>query len=312
MEDKNENYVTMLNRIILLCVTYHLIVESVPKFDEKITLLKAIRDEINGLAQLLYATTEGITLDKSLKKDEASVKINRVRSVMFGYATETKNEILKNKMELSLSEIKKIRDADFYNYGKLVYDEAWAIKTLLVPYGISEAKITAINTAIDNFVLVEQQPRLTQIELEQKRELLDKKIKDCKPFLSKEIDKIAIVFEEDEPEFYGLWVKARRLPKTIRHKVSQDELEQPTGALDITVVNKITQETIEGALYVVDSVEFEDTTDQDGNGYIDMLLPKTYVITVTHPDYKTCVVSCTLAEGEYKEVKIELEALVEN
>ncbi len=307
MKDVTENVMTMVNRILLLCFNNMTIVDGVVKFKAKYVSLKAMRDAANLIAQLLFATTHGITLNKGKKKESAAMKSFVIAQVVKSYAHETGDLDLEELMAKSISHIRGIRDSEFWDFGKMVYDKAWALRETLPDYGIEELQITEMLADMDAFELLEQQPRLTGLELEQQRVNLDVKVKDMRSFLSNEMDPLAVVFMNTQPDFYAIYKKARKIPKTSRHTLTADELENTTGAIDLTVLAKDTMEPVLGALCGIASVEFSDTTDETGESYVDCLLPETYILTVSCPGYITATITVVLAAGEYKVLEVQLE-----
>ncbi len=307
MKDSNENVLTMVNRILLLCFNNMTIVDGVVKFKAKYVTLKAMRDAANVIAQLLYATTHGVTLNKGKKKETAAVNSFVIVQVLKSYAHETGDLDLEELMAKSISYIRGIRDAEFWDFGKMVYDKAWALRETLPDYGIEELQITGMLADMDAYELLEQQPKLTGLELEQQRANLDVKVKDMRSFLSNEMDPLAVVFMNTQPDFYAIYKKARKIPKTSRHKLTADELENTTGAIDMTVLAKDTMEPVIGALCGIASIEFSDTTDETGGSYVDCLLPSAYILTVSCPGYITATNTVELAAGEYKVLEIQLE-----
>ena len=306
MTDEVENGMTMVNRTVLLCENNMTTVESVPKFKAKYLIVKGMRDDADGISQLLYANTHGITLNKGKKKELGAVQSFVIAKVLVSIGNETGDLDLVELMNKSLTHIREIRDADFWNFGKMVYDKAWALRTSLPDYGIEEEQITEMMATMDAYRLVEQQPRLTTLDLEQKRVNLEVKVKDIKSFMKNELDTLAVVFMSTKPDFYAIYKKARRIPKTSRHKLNADELENKTGAIDLTVVDALTLEGIEGVLYQIASIEFSDTTDETGGGYVDGLLANSYIMTLSCVGFVTKTETFDVAEGEYKVVTVQM------
>ena len=122
MKDVTENVMTMVNRILLLCFNNMAIVDGVVKFKAKYVSLKAMRDAANVIAQLLFATTHGVTLNKGKKKESAAVKSYVIAQVLKSHAHETGDLDLEELMTKSISYIRGIRDSEFWDFGKMVYD----------------------------------------------------------------------------------------------------------------------------------------------------------------------------------------------
>ena len=98
----------------------------------------------------------------------------------------------------------------------------------------------------------------------------------------------------DEPDKLRDYVLDRS-PKKKTVKVAENEVE--TAVLQGTVVDADTKEVIEDAIIQIAGTELKTTTDQDGEFYIDTILPATYTIKIIAFGYK-----------EYQQTNVELKS----
>jgi hypothetical protein len=178
------------------------------------TQLDANINSILNLAMQADADITGATVDKQNKRNALKAATIKVSTAVVAHGAITNNNRLLEKCDVSISSLDFLRDNDFYKYCKLVQAEAQPIAAALVPYGITAANITAIDTAAAVFLVNIQDPRITINEGAKMRLEYEIKFTETNDLLTLKLDKVMGIFSSTNPSLYFGYQGARSIDDT--------------------------------------------------------------------------------------------------
>jgi hypothetical protein len=113
---------------------------------------KAVIANITSAAPLSAVVTSGITMDKFVSKTDLSQTTAIIAGQIYAYAAKNGNNELKNAVNFSVSDLKRLKDGEIAARCQTIHDLGVTNNNLLKGYGVSDEKLVALQMAIDNFV----------------------------------------------------------------------------------------------------------------------------------------------------------------
>lgn len=121
--------------------------------------LKPLIAGIKAAAQQSGAVITGIAAAKKISKRDLSQSTSKIAGLIYAYAAKTGNTELKNAVDFSATDIKRLKDGEMALRCREIYDLGVANQTDLKNYGVTPAKLEALQTAIDNYTQSAPKPR---------------------------------------------------------------------------------------------------------------------------------------------------------
>jgi hypothetical protein len=109
------------------------------------------------LSQVTDST--GIAQDKKASKAAMATAAQTISAAVHAYAVKNKNNTLANETDFTVSDLTGERDADVIKDCQNIHDLANTNIASLAAYGITAAKLTALQAAIDAFKAIATKPR---------------------------------------------------------------------------------------------------------------------------------------------------------
>ena len=288
-------------------------------FHDEITDTPAAFDAFNRAKALNIITKSyRLKLESSSKPfTVAGVDIKIVASRKFSIVAKTMSSYgVKN----SISELKGLKTA--YTYSKLFKKPYLALHTScssilnlisgnaagLVGYKI-DANLTDELTALVN--QLETVTKLPQNVIKQhandniEYETHEKKVI---KFFDEEFDTFMEIYQLSNMSLFLAYTAARRVRHHHLKRKSKDvDPETITGILELMVLYKSSMEPVFGANFAVVSLSISETTDEDGEIYIDMLAPGTYQGKLMLDDMKTIEFEFVILAGKTTALQFLME-----
>jgi hypothetical protein len=101
-----------------------------------------------------------------------------------------------------------------------------------------------------------------------------------------------------------------RLEIKLKQKVAEGDQETKTGILDLFIFSKVDGLPLAGAQYSVPALMIVDTTDEDGEGYEDLLDPGNYTGTIVMPGFKDLPFTFEIKAGETTTLQLMMEKMM--
>lgn len=194
-------------------------------FQTAFNKIKANIIAIQTVAQQKSASLTGIAADKSNSKQILCKLAATIAGAVSAYASATKNETLKQEMNLSITTLARTRDEALAPRCQMIHDRATANKDALADYDIKSAQLTALQTAIDNYSAETMKPRHAVSTRKTATANLAALFKENDDILKNQLDKLIELYRADHPDFVQTYESARIIvdPPTRARKIGDKE-----------------------------------------------------------------------------------------
>lgn len=203
------------------CKANQSIVDTNTGFKNSLILLSAKNSAITSIATRQAMNIKGYTANKNAMKKNLAEFGNSLAGIVFAYADEKGDNILKGSMRFTLSSLQKAKDDDLISNCRNIYTAANANLVDLAVYGITPLMLTDFNSAIDDFEGLVPQPRTKRSEKKTDTANLNAAVSDAKKFLKNRMDKLVVVFNAGNEDFVKNYFNARIIidPKTDKTRI---------------------------------------------------------------------------------------------
>lgn len=157
---------------------------------------------------------EGYALDKAAKKEKMVQKGLAIANQVYAYAEDNDDAVLREKMDVSYSDLTAPRDAVIAQKCQVIHDEANAVIASIGAYGVVAADLTALETLIDAYEAVISAPRTAITVRKGATEAIETLIKEGTTILTNRMDKLMSEFKDSNPDFYQEYFDARIVVNT--------------------------------------------------------------------------------------------------
>jgi len=178
-------------------------------FDAAVTELEGNIDKIEEQRDIQGEDTTGVTDDKQNKRKALEDQTYTVGSIIVFYASTVKNRKLLEKVNFTRTELKEARDNELPGMSEQVHQEAVANAAAVLPYGLTGAMTTDLDTAKNDFVDFISKPRAAKVETSAATEQLPKLYTDTDTLLEERIDKGMELYRLSNSDFYTAYFNAR-------------------------------------------------------------------------------------------------------
>lgn len=172
--------------------------------------------------QSLNTATENINKKSGDIKDSKSISKKKkqvgeemqaaaliVCGLGYAYASEQKDESLKEKFNFYKSDLHKGNEIDIYNRCIGISKDAEPIRDILIAHDMPADQLTILNTAADKYNELISGPRSAIRETKSLNKEMDKIFHDCDIVLDEQLDKLMLVYQKDHADFYTEFTNAR-------------------------------------------------------------------------------------------------------
>jgi hypothetical protein len=180
---------------------------AVTEFKAKIV---AIEEEVEAQSTDL----EGYAMDKGEKKEAMVRATLAVASKVYAYAEDNANTVLREKVDVSYSDLIAPRDAVVAQKCQGIHDEANAVVASLAPYGVLPADLTALQGLITRYETVISAPRTAITIRKGATENIERLIREGTAILKNRMDKLMVEYQVSNPDFYQEYFDARIVVNT--------------------------------------------------------------------------------------------------
>lgn len=247
-----------------LWVLFLPLVEAIGKFRDQ-------NKDLNKLMEKQAQATEGVTSDKDAKRATAiDLTLKSARKAR-AWAHQTGNLILENLFNVRIDDFTSLSAADALTKLREVHGGLNDNKTDLAPYLITDADITAIGKAIDDFAEAKAAPGDT----ESSKKAGTEGIEELMPEIDEELEVIDDLFisqyEADEPDLVEQYRNDRKIDTVgVHHTRIEAHAEYTDGTGNAEGVQ----------LYVVEPKKTA-VSDIDGNLVTPNMKPGTYHVEIS-------------------------------
>ena len=151
MNAKQTSKLNMYRSTQQLCNDNATITASHAAFTQAFKAFTTKITNITGAATVESQITSGIAIDKTVAKKTLCQNGADVAGIIFAFASNTKNNTLKQAVNYSISDLLRIKSDLLVATCKNIYDAANNNLAALAAYGITAATLKPFQTAMDNY-----------------------------------------------------------------------------------------------------------------------------------------------------------------
>lgn len=292
----------MYHAVESYCQSNEDIISTNPAFVTAFGEFRAKIAAISAAAQQSDRVLTGITADKNAVKQKLCEMTAETAGVIYAFAATTGDNTLKNQTALSVSSLLKMRADALPARCQNVREAAEANAAALADYGITRAKLTALQAAIDDYAASTPKPRTAYSERKTVNAQIARLFAETDGFLKERADRLVQTFRAAHPDFVETYETARRIiqPPHTTTQLKGEIVDKQTGAPVQTA--HLTATPADSSNPTVTAAP-----NSDGEYLLKPLAHGAYRITVTAAGYKNFQQDIDVLMGEVNDLDVEME-----
>lgn len=297
MNSTQEAKLNMYHAVISHCDANTVIVATVPAFATVLTALKAKVSSIDSTVQLEAQVISGVATDKKTLRFTLAQQATDIAAVVFSYAASIGNNTLKEEVDYSNTELKRLKDDDLAPVCRNIHDAANDNLLALAPYGITAGMLSSFDTMIDDYATAVPKPRNAASLRKTYAAALKTLFKESDSILKEQLDKTAVQFKATDLGFYNTYKNNR---------IIIDAPNSPTQVQgEVTDINNGNE--LSNVLVEVVGFAYTTNTDSDGEYSVKIPVPDTYSLKFSKTGYQTKTIdNVVLKLGQTTSLDVEL------
>lgn len=276
MNSKQEAKLNMYDAVLTHCENNSAIVATVPAFQTAVDAFEDIVDDLRNAAQNELQAISGYTQDKTQQRADLIELTLDVAGAIHAYATSVDNLVLKEQVKLVYSDLNRLKDELLGPACTNILDAANNNAAAIVPFGVTAAKITALDDAIEDYLSAVPAHRNAVSNRSSVGEQIKQLFKDGDALLKNQLDKLALQFKATEPNFYNSYRNNRII------------LDAATSSTQVSgvVTEQGTNNPLENVTITVVDQSYTTVTDSSGEYNLKIPVPGEYDIVFTKTGYQ--------------------------
>lgn len=210
MTSLQESKLSMYQSVQLLCANNPTITAGNAAFTEGLNELNAKISDILNFVSTDIKHTSGITNDKTVIKHNLCTVASEIAGFVFAYANVVKNEVLKQEVNYTYNELRRLREDLIIPTVKIIFNATQANLASLGSYGIDATKLQEFADAMSAYTNALPSTKMTKSEKSSVVISLNNLFKETDELLKNRLDKLLAFFTKAHPEFVNAY-------KSIRH-----------------------------------------------------------------------------------------------
>lgn len=203
---------------------------SLGAFKRAVTAFSDCLETIDELARI-QADQSGAGAEKALCLVALVTDAHTIGSAVAALASDSKDAGLAAKVAFSRSDLSRGREAQIITRCENIHAIATEnLDALDDEYGVTAAKLTALQAKIDAFRSVQPKPRRTRAGSRAATEQLRECFAQADQIAGEKLDKLAVQFAKSEPTFFSEFTAARKIGE-----VAARSAKDKTGAAKVTL-----------------------------------------------------------------------------
>ena len=264
-------------------------------FKTAVEAFEAQVDTINNLRDRQEANTTGVTQDKENKRITLETRAYQIGSIVAFYGSVSNKRELLKKVSFTQTKLSEARDNELPGMANQIHQGATDNAAALLAYGITDAMITNLQTAIDDFVTYISKPRAAKADTSAATAQMVKAYDDADKTLKEQIDKGMELYRFANDTFYINYFKARII-------VNSPTLKR---ALDVHFEDSLTHAALEHVSATIDSTIHKRSSNL-GNIRQQSLAEGAHSISSTLPGYNALTQPFNVISGETTKIIIAM------
>lgn len=197
---------------------------------------------IVNTAQQKDVDLTGIAADKKAAKQKLCRTTADMAGIIYAYASATANNTLKQEVNLNFRDLMRTKDAQLAPRCQNIHDKGVENVDTMTGYGITPAKLAALQTDINDYAATTPKPRTARTHRATLNANLSTLFKEADQILIDQMDFLIVAFKAANPDFVSDYQKTRALidaPTTttqLKGKVTNQTNGTPVAGATVTVV----------------------------------------------------------------------------
>lgn len=254
MNAKQEAKFTMYRTSEQILDANNALTAAITALTTAIDAFKAIIVQIGETNELVGANLTGIAADKGNSKQFLAGFASDIAAIIKAFASATKNPTLKAEVDFSVSKLIRLRDESLAPVCRLIHTRAVENAAALKNFGITDVKISQLDTAITEYTAKTQNPRTAVVNRRTQTANLIQLFKQADEILKEQIDGLMKNFRTSNPDFYNNYTNAREIV----------EAHKTVTQLKGTVMDANDEKPIKGAVVTIVELGKSKTTNLNG------------------------------------------------
>ena len=311
MNDREIAILQSWTKVVDLCTRKSDDFAGLPTFNQEVTTLAGLLSSIRSQNQVLEVSTKGYTEAKNAAKEGLIAVLMPVLKRVQAYASISKDEVLKNEVKLSSSELAKMYESMLASTCRAVKQVCEAKSAVLAPYGLTEPMLRSLDDAITAFEAKLAGSPQYRGEQKAAKLTIEMYFGQGDDIIKNKLDMLAEIIKDTNPETYTEYRNARKLEMSgsrtlaLKFKVHEAGSQTPVNRVKLTLTKVETEESKKkgGGSDLAKNVKF---TSPLGGCQVKSLEAGSYSITATKEGFLPQTVTVFVNDGETSEVKIEM------
>ena len=301
MKNRQVNFIAMCRRVSDLINKNTSIFQEFPAFGSFQNSFDSNLTEIQRLGTLQATSIKGLRIKK------ANMKLNLSRNTMImssraeAYSLRVNDFVLQKKIHRAETHLLKLSDVNFTVSCSIVYHSVLQYREVLKEYGVNEASLLNLKTAMDDYKAVMDTPKEAIIARKQLTLELAKRIEGQRAILDN-IDKLVGLMLSKKPAILAeYWDNRKVLYRSRALAVQCKVTDAGTG-------KGIYRAGI--AFYGNGALVLQKTTYKAGGAKMKSLTEGIYTITCSKIGYQTQTLTVSITNDELNAIEVALEKAV--
>lgn len=180
-------------------------------FKRAVTTFNDCLDSIDELARI-QADKSGAGAEKALCLVALATDAHTIGSAVAALASDTKDANLAAKVDFSRSELTRGRETQIVTRCENIHAAAAEnLDALDDEYGVTQAKLNALQAKIDAFRTAQPKPRRTRASSSTATKQLRECFAQADQIAREKLDRLAVQFQASEPTFFSEFTAARKI-----------------------------------------------------------------------------------------------------
>lgn len=196
-------------------------VDMIPSFAKGIDALDEINADIEKVKVQQFQNIKGISTEKDNQISELIALVIDVSGAILSYATRTKNSVLKEKCNYTVTTIGKMSFVQLTSMGSIVLEQARLLpEDVFAEEGITIVDVDALETILNAVKASKLLPRVAIIDRLGHTDNLASLLAKAQAIIII-LDRLATQFKRKDPTFYLKYKAARTVSVNSPHKATE-------------------------------------------------------------------------------------------
>jgi hypothetical protein len=209
MNSRQEAKLNMYRAVEMHCDENQSIISIIPAFQNAFDNFKTKIAAVINTTQQQNVVIKGKSIDKKSVKENLSELAADIAGIIYAYAATISNNTLKQEMKVSQTALLREKDDILAPRTQNIHDAGIANLEVLKDFGITAAKLAALQTAINAYAAETPKPRTALVNRKTITKNLAALFKDADTILTDQMDKLAVAFKTENPDFLSTYENAR-------------------------------------------------------------------------------------------------------